>query len=194
MADDPACDDAVVIVSVAAGRTGDFQVLVDRYKLSLYRYLLYQTGRAETAEDLAQEVFLRVFRAAAAGNYAGRASVKTWLFTIAGNCLRDFFRSSKRSRVVADSSLVEAQVQSLQSSGPNPAEAAVAAERRERVLSLLASLSPEQRQVAHLRFFGGLTMPEIAEVTACPLTTVKSRLRHPLTKLADKIAPQRGEL
>jgi len=194
LTDDSFPEDAAILASVEAGRKGQFQVLVDRYKVALYRYLLYQTARADVAEDLAQEVFLRVFRAASAGGYAGRASVKTWIFTIARNCLRDFWRASQRNREVPDSSLADLQMQSLTSSEPDPSEEAAATERRDQVLRVLAELPAEQRQVTYLKFFGGLTMAEISEVTAAPLTTVKARLRYALTKLADKLTPSRGEL
>ena len=193
-ANDSLPDDAAILASVEAGERREFQVLIDRYKVAVYRYLLYQTARVDVAEDLAQEVFLRVFRAASAGAYAGGASVKTWMFTIAGNCLRDFWRAAKRRREVPDSGLVEFQMQSLTSPELGPAESVARAERLQQILRLLAELPGEQREVVHLKFFGGLTMAEISEVTATALTTVKARLRYALTKLGDKLAPFRGEL
>ena len=187
-------DDGAILASVEAGRKREFQVLVDRYKTPLYRYLFCRTASVEVAEDLAQEVFLRVFRAAKAGAYTGRASVKTWMFTIAGNCLRDHWRATKRRRVFPDSSQVEFQMQSLTSSEPDPAENVIKTERLEQILRLLAELPTEQRDVVHLKFFGGLKMAEIAEVTVTPLTTVRARLRYALTKLSDKLATHRGEI
>ena len=187
-------DDATVLDEVKSGKNGVFRVLVDRYKLPLYRYLLWQTGSVELAEDLTQEVFLRVFRAASTGAFAGRASVKTWIFTIAGNCLRDSWRAVKRRRELTDSGLVDLHMHSLATSEPGPNETAENTELLEQLLRLLSELPAEQKHVAHLKFFGGLALREIAEVTGAPLTTVKARLRYALTKLADKFTASRGDL
>lgn len=119
-------EDAAILAAIAEGRTGPFHVLVERYKLPVYRYLLGQTSSPEVAEDLAQDVFLRVYRAAGAGAYAGKASVKTWLFTIAGNRVRDFWRSAGRKREVTDSGLVASKAEVLASGGARLAQEAVA--------------------------------------------------------------------
>ena len=86
-------DDAAVLARVRDGEVQCFGVLVHRYKVRLIGYIQCRVSDVHVAEDLAQEVFLRVFRAAQSGAFAGRSGVKTWMFTIADNCVRDFWRA-----------------------------------------------------------------------------------------------------
>jgi RNA polymerase sigma-70 factor (ECF subfamily) len=193
-AGEPPPDDAAILAEVGASNTRRFQLLMDRYKVGLFRYFLYQTGSPHVAEDLAQEVFLKVFKAATAGNYVGKGSVKTWMFSIAGNCLRDFWRASQRNRETTTSGPPDFQMESVASPVSGPADEAAAADWRERVLRAVSELPSEQKQAVYLKFFGGLTMAEVSEVTAAALTTVKARLRYALMKLSAKLGPdRRGE-
>lgn len=187
-------DDAVIIDAVADGKPHAFRHLVSRHKRAVYRYLLLQTRNTHLADDLAQEVFLRAFRAATAGNFAGRASVKTWLFTIAGNCLRDAWRKVKRSRELVDSGVVECQIHALDTSQHSPDEALAHKERREQILLALNDLPADQQRAVHLKFFCELTAGEISEITGAPHSTVKARLRYGLTKLTQKLSSLRGDL
>src|SRR4051812_1384201 len=74
--------DADVLRRVAAGDLAGFDTFVDRYKQRLFRHIHRRIRDLHRAEDLTQEVFLRLFRAARAGGYTGQARVVTWLFTI----------------------------------------------------------------------------------------------------------------
>jgi RNA polymerase sigma-70 factor (ECF subfamily) len=89
---EPQLDDRAVLAEIASGQLDAFDVFVDRYKDRLYRYLRSQVSDAHAAEDLAQEVFLRVFRAAKLGHQATAVSAAPWLFTIARNCATDYLR------------------------------------------------------------------------------------------------------
>jgi RNA polymerase sigma-70 factor (ECF subfamily) len=108
-ADKPLPDDASILAAVRSGDTQQFQMLIDNHKEGLFRYFVYQVGNAHVADGLAQDVFLSVFKAATAGSYTGQASVSTWMFSIALNRLRDFWRSSQRSRETAASAVPDLQ-------------------------------------------------------------------------------------
>jgi len=137
------------------------------------------------AEDIAQEVFLHVLRAAQSSPHAGRASAKTWLFTIANNCVADHFRLKIRKPM------------SLVSDGDDPPEPA-ATDHTERIAGddhtefLLELLPDEQRQAVAMKIIGGLTLSEIAEVLGCPLGTVKSRLLYGLNKIHEHLTRKGG--
>jgi RNA polymerase sigma-70 factor (ECF subfamily) len=188
-------EDAQILAEIARGDLGRFDVLVDRYKVRLMSYLGHRVPDRHHTEDLVQEAFLRMFRAARSGGYSGRASVSTWLFTIADNCATDHLRASGRQRLTLESDTAErnddnsASVLDRRSSPDlDPAEAAARRESQNRAEALLDCLPEEQRRVVALKVLGGLTLAEIAAVVRCPLGTVKSRLLYGLRKIEASLA------
>jgi RNA polymerase sigma-70 factor (ECF subfamily) len=176
MQDDLSDADAQTLRRIAAGDMGGFGELVGRHKDRLFRHIRRRVRDSHRAEDLTQESFLRLFRAARAGSYKGEARVVTWLFAIAGNCVTDHLRAAaRRGRTIDD----------LTSRRP-VAEPSAELESREvsdRVARHLDELPAEQRAVVELKILDGLTFAEIAELIGCPLSTVKSRLVYALQKL-----------
>jgi RNA polymerase sigma-70 factor, ECF subfamily len=185
-----ALPDALLLSRIAEGDLAVFDHFVDRYKHRLVAYLGRRIPDMHHREDLAQEVFMRAFRAARQGTYTGEASVATWLFTIAGNCVNDHLRARVRRPETASSQLADDPLASRLAPGLTPADAAARQEGDQRVRRLLLLLSPEQQQVVTLRIFGGLTFSEIAEVTGCPLPTVKSRMAYALDHLSTGLRNQ----
>src|SRR4051794_270796 len=89
--------DAEVLRRIADGDPTPFDFLVDRYKHRLFSHIRRRINDPHRAEDLTQEVFLRLFRAARGRGYSPvQASVVTWLFTIANNCVIDHLRAESR--------------------------------------------------------------------------------------------------
>jgi RNA polymerase sigma-70 factor (ECF subfamily) len=182
--------DADLIQAVQRGDRARFHGLVDRYKQRLFAYIVYRLGDPDTAEDLTQDVFLQVFRAAIGSGFHQRCSIKTWLFTIANNRITDQLRADgRRRRVVSD----EPDVQE-RANPPGPAAAADDADplrillKREavqRANAILQMLPAEQCEAITLRIHGGLRFAEIAEVVGCPVATAKSRMRYGLIKIHD---------
>jgi RNA polymerase sigma factor (sigma-70 family) len=178
-------DDTVereILREVAGGNYGRFDVLVNRHKTRMFRFLYLRLGDLDAAEDLTQEVFLRLFRAGPNADANGRVS--TWLFTIARNCLVDHVRGQRRRERMHNALLRLTP----RDSALDPVTAAAFQEERVRVAGWLKELPEEQGEVLSLRFFGDLTVPEIAEVTGANVATVKSRLRYGLSKMASILA------
>ena len=177
--------DAAALARVAGGEFGAFDELVDRYKHRLFRHIRRRIADPHKAEDLTQETFLRLFRAARAGGYrAGQSRVVTWLFTIAGNCVTDHLRAEGvRSAVRAVREESEPQ---------DPHEAAAAQEGESRVRRLLLELPEAQRQVVELHVLDGLSFSDVAELVGAPVPTVKSRLVYALRKLKRSMDDSRG--
>jgi RNA polymerase sigma-70 factor (ECF subfamily) len=131
---------------------------------------------AGTAEDLAQETLLTVWRKAAL--YAGdKGSMTTWVFAIARNLRIDRLRREVPWQELPEGRMAEA------SSEPLPDEAVAEKERQERVQAALAELPPEQKEVVSLAYLEGLSHSEIAERLGVPLGTVKSRMRIAYQKI-----------
>ncbi|MGA8042482.1 MAG: sigma-70 family RNA polymerase sigma factor, partial [Terracidiphilus sp.] len=166
-------------------QAGLLDELIVRYQHRLLRYLVFLTGNREQAEDLFQEVWMRVLTRGAQFN--AKARFETWLFTIARNLVID----QKRKRTMAsldelfevggdDDKPLAFEVADNQ---PSPFDRCASSEDRERVAAALLQLDTLYREVLVLRFHEDLSLEEIAKVTRAPLSTVKSRLYRGLATL-----------
>jgi RNA polymerase sigma-70 factor (ECF subfamily) len=160
-------------------RDDRFERLYEEHAQPLFGFLVYRSGSRALAEDLLADTFERALRGRR-GFDRRKASEKTWLYTIALNCLRDHAR-----RQAAESRALERR-QALQA--PDAGMSAL-----DRVgahgdlYRALDSLSGEEREAIALRFGADLTVPEIARLTKEPLTTVEGRVYRALRKLRDEL-------
>ena len=163
--------------------------LIVLYQHRLMRYLLYLTGNREMAEDLFQEVWMRVLVRGAQFN--GKARFGTWLFTIARNLVID----QRRKRTMAsldelfEGGSEDDRPMSFEVAGdePTPFDRFANLEDRERIAAALLELDTLYREVLVLRFHEELSLDEIAKVTRSPLSTVKSRLYRGLAAIKPKL-------
>jgi RNA polymerase sigma-70 factor (ECF subfamily) len=164
------------------GEVRAFEELVRRHRAPVFSFLLRLTGDRGRAEDLCQETFLRVVRAA--DGWEPRALFRTWLYAVARNQAQDEARRKafRRTDPEADPAGTVAA-----SDDPGPEEAAAGALLRPKLEAALASLPAEQREVFLLREHAGLRFPEIADVTGVPENTVKSRMRYALEALRERL-------
>lgn len=168
--------------------------LIVRYQHRLLRYLLYLTGHRELAEDLFQEVWMRVLVRGAQFN--GQARFETWLFTIARNLVIDQRR--KRTACSLDE-LFEGGSDDdrpmsfeIPASEPTPFDRVSNLEDRERIAAALLQLDTLHREVLVLRFHEELSLEEISKVTRAPLSTVKSRLYRGMAMIKPKLEATLG--
>ena len=170
-------------------KAGLLDELIVRYQHRLLRYLLYLTGNREQAEDLFQEVWMRVLVRGA--QYNGQARFETWLFTIARNLLID----QRRKRTMSSlDELFEGGGDDDRPMGfeladdePTPFDHFANMEDRERIAAALLELDTLHREVLVLRFHEELSLEEIAKVTRAPLSTVKSRLYRGMAMIKPKL-------
>jgi len=163
--------------------------LIVRYQHRLLRYLLYLTGNREMAEDLFQEVWMRVLVRGAQFN--GQSRFDTWLFTIARNLVID----QKRKRTMSSlDELFEGGSEDdrpmsfeIADGEPTPFDRFANLEDRQRIAAALLQLDTLHREVLVLRFHEDLSLEEIAKVTRAPLSTVKSRLYRGMTAIKPKL-------
>ena len=163
--------------------------LIVRYQHRLLRYLLYLTGNRELAEDLFQDVWMRVL--VRGSQFNGQSRFETWLFTIARNLLIDLRR--KRTMSSLDE-LFEAGGEDdrpvateITDPDPTPFEHFSRLEDRERIAAALLQLDALHREVLVLRFHEELSLEEISRVTRAPLSTVKSRLYRGLAMIRPRL-------
>ncbi len=172
---------------------GAFEELVRRYQARLVRLLQHIGPRSDLAEDLAQETFLRIYRARK--RYEPGAKFSTWLFTIAGNVAKNAARANNRRREVSevdaprsDESPSGAQLlaaAALEASGMMPARLVEGAERAEIVRAAVAALGENQRMAMMLSRFENMNYIEIAETMGLSTKAVKSLLSRARVNLKE---------
>jgi RNA polymerase sigma-70 factor (ECF subfamily) len=182
-------EDREAVQRVQAGDTEAFEPLVEKYKRKVFR-LAYQVLRdQEEALDVAQEAFVKAFRALAA--FKGDSAFYTWLFRITMNVALD----RKRQRATRVKSMGTGDVppeeweRTAVSTDPDPEDVATGVERRERIRKGLDSLSEHHRAIIILSDIEGLQYREIAEVLGIPMGTVMSRLHHARKRLREVLGP-----
>lgn len=169
-----------------------FETLYDRYGTLVYSTALRVVADVHLAEDIAQEIFLRLWRKPE--HYVPqRGRFATWLVSVARNRAVDHVRTRGRRR--KHEVTAEVPEQTLPGSDlDDPAMAAQLSDQRRIVRQAMASLPKEQQQVIEMAYYGGYTQQEIADLLSQPLGTVKTRIRLGMQKLRDALASQvRGE-
>lgn len=162
------------MLAYGRGDAGAFETLYQRHRGGLYRFVLRAIKQQAAAEELFQEVWIRVIEARS--RYAPQARFTTWLYTIAHNLVVDHWRRKGLT-------LVELNEELTVASTDNPAEQVEAREALGRFLHALEALPAAQREAFLLHQEAGLTVAEIAAATGSNEEAAKSRLRYAMAKL-----------
>ena len=185
-------DDSGVVASQLAGNDRAFGVLVERYQKRLLNFIYRIIGDRERAEDLVQEVFIRVHRHLHRFDQSKKFS--TWIYTIASNLAKNELRNRSRNPLVLFQTIKktwEADDRPIQfeDSRHKPDDLFRKRHLRELVEWSVEQLPHHHRVVFVLRELEGKTYEEIAEITGCNLGTVKSRLNRARNRFANVIRP-----
>jgi RNA polymerase sigma-70 factor (ECF subfamily) len=188
--------DSTLIARCQKADIAAFNEIVARYKGKIFNYVYRMTGSMEDAEDLTQEVFVRMYTNI--GSFRAEASLSTWLFRIAGNLCVDAFRRGKKERGVVTS--LDAPTR-----GDDPDEAhgtrdvpdwshepTALLSRKElgaEIQGALQKLPPKLRSAVVLHDIEGLAYDEIAVAEGIPLGTVKSRIFNARVALREHLRP-----
>jgi RNA polymerase sigma-70 factor (ECF subfamily) len=170
--------DEDLVERVAQGETGALDVLLRRYERPLNAFLHRRTGGLDV-EDLYQETWMRVVRAAP--GFDSKRRFSTWLFEIAANLCRDWWRRRPPEAIASETADVA-----------DPSRAGSArVDDTMTVEALLAKLPDAQREAVVLRYWHDFSEAELSEILGCPRGTVKSRLHAALARLAELAAAER---
>ena len=162
------------MLAYGRGDAGAFETLYRRHRGPLYRFVLRALKQRSAAEELFQEVWIRVIESRS--RYAPQARFSTWLYTIAHNLLVDHWRKKGLS-------LVSLDTEDVPLDSANPARQVDARESLARFLDILEKLPAAQREAFLLHEEAGMTVAEIAAVTGAGEEAAKSRLRYAMAKL-----------
>jgi RNA polymerase sigma-70 factor (ECF subfamily) len=182
-------DDVALIRRMAEADETALGALYDQWSRSLYSLVLHVLRDPDEAEDVVEETFWQAWRKASTYEPA-RGAVSTWLLTIGRRKALDRLRARKRHR--EDPVQSERAFADMPSSDPDPVQDAEVKEIREKVRAALRELPAEQREVLEMAYFNGLSQSEIADATAQPLGTVKTRMRLAMQKLREPLSVHRG--
>jgi RNA polymerase sigma-70 factor, ECF subfamily len=174
---------------VARSRGGDldsFNQLVVRWERPIYALAYRVIGREEEARDVAQETFLRAYRAL--GGFKGQAKFSSWLYRITLNLCRDWIRRERRTPVSQAPEGIDIIELAGETEPSESIEDLVSRRELGRAVAKAMALLPEdQRTAIILKEYHGLTFQEIADMLECPLSTVKTRLYQGLTVLRKQL-------
>jgi len=176
---------------VKAGDEDAFRELIERHQRAVISVIFRAVGDAWEAEDLAQRVFIQVFRSAR--RYKPTAKFTTWLFTITHNAIRNEYR--RRARHAAESfdaltqptAAGEPGVQLADPRATDPSQAVIERELQEKIQAAIQLLPEAQRTAVILCRFEGLPYEEIAEVLDCSVAAVKSLLHRARATLKEEL-------
>jgi RNA polymerase sigma-70 factor, ECF subfamily len=166
-------------IALALRRRDSEQIdrIVSQYHYRLLRYIVYLTGRRDSAEDLVQETWMRVLDRAR--QFDGRSRFEPWLFSIARNLTIDHLRRQGRDMV--------SELDVLPDAAASPFAIAARSEDASRIATAMDGLPPAYREALLLRFQEELSLEEISQVAGAPVSTVSSRIQRGLAILRTQL-------
>ena len=174
------------------GNNSAFDTLLKRYQQKVFSYLLYSVKNQELAEDLFQDVFMKIVVRIKSGQYAENGKFSSWMMRIVHNHLIDYYRTTPTGLVISND---ESEVDLF-----NNADIAVNENREKEMIDqqtlieikeLIATLPDPQREVLLMRVQDELSFKEIAEKTNCSINTALGRMRYAILNLRH-MAYERG--
>ena len=191
----PAETDLMLVERTVAGDQKAYELLVLKYQRRIQRLIGRMVRDVDLVEDIAQETFIRAYRALA--QFRGEAQFYTWLYRIAVNTAKKALVDMKRDPTVSESALRGGSDEEDETSGveneltsPETPETVLAAkEIANAVNAAMEALPEELRQAVTLREIEGLSYEEISEMMNCPIGTVRSRIFRAREAISAKVKP-----
>lgn len=193
-ADEAVDSDAMLVERTVAGDQKAFELLVIKYQRRIERLIGRMVRDADLVEDIAQETFIRAYRALT--QFRGEAQFYTWLYRIAVNTAKKALMDLKRNPTVSENSFKSGdddETSPLENeliiSSETPDAVLASKEIAEMVNEALESLPEDLRQAITLREIEGLSYEEISDAMNCPIGTVRSRIFRAREAISEKIRP-----
>lgn len=182
--------DSELVSSAITGRDDSFEEIVRRYQRPIAAYVYRMVGNYESALDLTQDVFIKVYNSLA--RYSSEYKFSTWIYKIAHNASIDYLRrASNREQSLMVESDGETFERPIHSGKLTPEQESERRERREELETIVKNLPSAYRELIVLRHSLDMSYDEIADITGLPLGTVKNRLFRAREMMRDVLI-QRG--
>ena len=176
-------NDLELLKRCLSGDNRAWEALLKAHNRKIYNLCYRFTGRTVEAEDLTQEVFIKIFQTLKSYDQE-QGTFNTWLTRVARNHLVDHYRRTKRDRATSSLDDEDGHIEAAASPSDGPEEGLEARERRELIQEGLGKLSPDLREAVILRDLQDMDYSEIARVLDVPEGTVKSRINRGRLELA----------
>jgi len=179
-----------LVTRFKAGDVSAFEAIMKHYDPYVMGLALRMTGNRAAAEDVCQEVFLKVLKGL--GRFKGGSGLKTWIFRICHNAVVDYVRSSK-----ADGRPIEEISETVMEQAgevASPIQTIEEGQLREEVQRAMSTLPPLPREVLHLYYWNQLSVNEIGKTMRLPEGTVKTHLFRGRKALRETISQSSGEM
>jgi len=176
-------DDAKLVQRCLAGENSAWESLLKGHTRKIFNLCYRFTGRPSEAEDLTQEIFIKIFQTLRTFD-AAQGTFMTWLNRVARNHLVDHYRRTRKDRITSSLDDDEGSVSETPSPAAGPSAGVESRERHELLQRGLDKLSPDLREAVVLRDLNDLDYDEIATVLGVPQGTVKSRINRGRLELA----------
>lgn len=189
----PADSDAMLVERTVAGDQKAFELLVIKYQRRIQRLIGRMVRDVDLVEDIAQETFIRAYRALA--QFRGEAQFYTWLYRIAVNTAKKALMDLKRNPTVSENAYKSADddetspIENELTSSETPDAVLASKEIAQIINAAMDALPEELRQAITLREIEGLSYEEIAEAMNCPIGTVRSRIFRAREAISAKVKP-----
>lgn len=182
-----------LIHQVQTGNRNAFRQLVEEYKRKVYYLAFDLTGNHMDADDLSQEVFIKIFRSI--DNFRHESKFSTWIYRVTVNCWINMKKSKAyKIRVGQDGPETNVQIDEQKASEENPLREAEAADLHKFIQDALHKLSPKEKSVFIMRHYHDLSLKEIGTTLNISVGTVKSLLFRAINKLQKQLAGYKKEL
>ena len=174
------------------GNNSAFDTLLKRYQQKVFSYLLYSVKNQELAEDLFQDVFMKMVVRIKSGQYAENGKFSSWMMRIVHNHLIDYYRTTPTGLVISnDESEVDLFNNADIAVNENREKEMIDQQTLKEIKELIAILLEPQREVLLMRVKDELSFKEIAEKTNCSINTALGRMRYAILNLRH-MAYERG--
>ncbi len=157
--------------------------LLERHTRRVRDYVRMMVKDNDVADDLTQEVLIKVVKVLDEGRYTDKGRFLPWVLRIAHNRVLDYFRAQKQVKTVSESSTGFDILGSKNFAEPSIEDTLVSEQQAEEVRSLIEMLPDEQREVVKMRYYEGLSFKEIAEHTGVSINTALGRMRYALINM-----------
>ncbi len=174
--------DQELIALYLNGRSSAFEVLLNRHKDKIYTSIFLFVKNTETAEDIFQEVFIKIIDTLKKGKYQNEDKFQQWAMRIAYNLCVDYFRKSKKMSFIAGTDTFD-PFTIIQSKDEHKESQIIKDEMHTRLRTLIDQLPTEQREVIILRHYADMSFKDISKLTRVSINTSLGRMRYALINL-----------
>lgn len=186
--------DEELVILYAKGKNEAFDVLLNRYKSSLYSYIYFIVRNKDLTEDIFQETFVKVIVTIKQGRYTETGKFKAWITRIAHNLIIDYFRQERSENTLSNDEVEVDLFNNIKLCDGTVEDRIVHHQVLSDVKRLIQYLPESQREVLEMRYYQDLSFKEIADNTGVSINTALGRMRYAILNMRKMIAENQMEL